>query len=120
MNAGLDAVPTFVITPVIVTVSDVVGLDGVTVIDVASRSGCPDVLKTAPTLFAALIETEQEPVPLHAPDQPAKAEPDAALAVSVTVVPDVKLAEHVEPQLIPVGLDVTVPLPVPDFVTVRA
>jgi len=47
------------------------------------------------------------------PLQPAKTERDVALAVSVTVVPLSKPAEHVFPQSIPAGLDVTVPLPSP-------
>ena len=53
------------------------------------------------------------------PDQPAKVEPEAAVAVSVSLVPELNDAEHVEPQLMPVGLLVIVPMPVPDFVTVR-
>jgi hypothetical protein len=57
-------------------------------------------------------------VPLQpAPDQPAKVLPLDAEAVSVTDDPALKLAEQVEPQLIPAGELVTVPLPVPLFVT---
>jgi hypothetical protein len=49
------------------------------------------------------------PVPL----QPAKVEPVADVAVNVTSVPLLNEAEQVPPQLIPAGLLVTVPLPVP-------
>jgi hypothetical protein len=48
-----------------------------------------------------------------------KVEPASALAVSVTGVPVAKPAEHVVPQLIPAGLDVTAPVPLPAFVTVN-
>jgi hypothetical protein len=41
----------------------------------------------APTLVAAFIITMHEPVPLHAPLQPEKVEPEAAVAVSVTDAP---------------------------------
>jgi hypothetical protein len=57
--------------------------------------------------------TLQVPVPVQAPDQPANVEPAFGTAVSVTMVPLVKLALHVAPQLIPAGLLVTVPAPVP-------
>lgn len=51
-------------------------------------------------------------VPLHTPpDQPVNRRPDEALAVSVTEAPDTKFAEHVVPQLMPVGLDDTEPGP---------
>src|SRR5438132_11196346 len=52
-------------------------------------------------------------VPLHAPDQPAKNEPLLAAAVRVTTVPELNEAAHAGEQLIPAGLLVTTPLPVP-------
>jgi hypothetical protein len=50
-------------------------------------------------------------VPEHAPDHPAKVEVLLGVAVRVTAVPAVKI--------VPLGLVVTVPAPVPDFVAVR-
>jgi hypothetical protein len=47
-----------------------------------------------------------------------KAEPALGVAVSVTTVPLTKSAAHVAPQLIPAGLLVTVPAPVPARLTV--
>jgi len=47
----------------------------------------PERLKVAVTVFAAFIVTTQEPVPVQAPDQPAKVEPAAEVAVRVTTVP---------------------------------
>jgi hypothetical protein len=41
------------------------------------------------------------------------------VAVSFTLVPVANACEHVEPQLIPVGLEPTAPAPAPDFVTVN-
>ena len=57
------------------------------------------------------------PVEQPAPLQPTNVEPVAAVAVRVTIVPLLKLAEQVLPQLIPLGELLTVPLPVPDFAT---
>jgi hypothetical protein len=45
-------------------------------------------------------------------------EPEAAVAVSVTGVPPLYVAEQVEPQLMPDGKLVTVPVPVPVLLTV--
>ena len=75
-------------------------------------------VKDAPTLVAAVIGTTQAPVPLHAPLQPEKVEPEAAVGVSVTEVPWGKVALHIAPQLIPAGLLMTEPLPVPERPTV--
>jgi len=47
----------------------------------------PVVLNVAVTARAAVIDSAQVPVPVHAPLQPAKVEPLAATAVSVTAVP---------------------------------
>ncbi len=63
--------------------------------------------------------TAHVPVPEQAPLQPAKVEPAAGAAVRVTVVPGVTDCEHVAPQLIPAGVPVTVPDPVPLLVTDR-
>src|SRR5438477_5988569 len=56
----------------------------------------------------------------HPPVNPLKLEPEAGVAVSVTAVPLGKEAEQVAPQSMPAGFEVTVPDPVPDFVTVAA
>jgi hypothetical protein len=65
-----------------------------------------------------LIWTVQEPVPVQPPPlQPAKKDPEAGTAVSVTVVPPENDREQVVPQLMPLGLLVTVPLPAPFLVT---
>jgi hypothetical protein len=56
---------------------------------------------------------------LSQPLQPVKIDSIEGLAVSVTFVPLMNEAEQLLPQLIPAGLDVTVPLPIPDFCTVR-
>ena len=76
-------------------------------------------LNVAVTDWAEVIETTQEPVPVHAPLQPANVEPAAAVAVSVTEVPLLKVAEQVAPQLMPAGELVTLPLPVPAFASVN-
>jgi hypothetical protein len=77
-------------------------------------------VKLALTACAALIVTTHAPVPLHpAPLHPENADPLAGVAVKVTCVPLTNAALHVAPQLIPAGLLVTVPLPLPVFVTVR-
>lgn len=54
---------------------------------VSSLFGVPAV-KTAVTLRACVMLTVQAPVPVQAPDQPAKNDPPAAAGVSVTDVPD--------------------------------
>jgi hypothetical protein len=77
-------------------------------------------VNVAVTDFAASIVTTHEPVPVHAPLQPPNVEVPSGVAVSVTIVPIPNDAEHVAPQLMPAGLDVTLPLPVPDFVTLNA
>lgn len=85
------------------------GLPGATVIITGEL-----LLNVAVTVSAALIVTEHPPVPVHpAPLQPANVDPFVAVAVSATTWPLVKLAEHVVGQLIPAGLLVTVPVPVP-------
>jgi hypothetical protein len=61
-----------------------------------------------------LPETESQPV------QPKKVMSKSGVAVRVTTVPLLNAAEQVPPQLIPEGLEVTVPPPTrPVFVTVR-
>lgn len=56
-------------------------------------------------------------MPEQAPPQPVKTDSDDGVAVRVTVVPLLKFAEHVAPQLMEPSLLVTVPFPVPCRVT---
>jgi hypothetical protein len=73
------------------------------------------VSNVAVTDLAAVIETAQVfAEPLQAPLQPAKVEPLAAVAVSVTLVPVATDAVQVLPQSRPPVLEDTVPWPVPD------
>jgi len=81
--------------------------------------GVPDEVNVAVTLCAALMAATQVPVPVQpAPFQPENVEPAAGLADSVTLLFAVKLALQLTPQLIPAGLLITVPAPVPAFDTV--
>lgn len=76
------------------------------------------MVKVAVTDLFAVIVTTQLPVPEQAPLQPVKVELGSGVAVSVTVAPCPKLAEHVAPQSIPAGLLVTAPEPEPVLPTV--
>lgn len=77
-------------------------------------------VNVAVTARSELIITVQVPVPEQpAPDQPANVELESGLAVSVTIEPAAKLAEHLPPQSIPDGELVTVPEPDPFFDTVN-
>jgi hypothetical protein len=75
------------------------------------------VLKVAVTVVLAASVKLHAPVPVQPPAHPAKVEPALGVAVRVTAVPGAKLALQVVPQLIPEGLLVTVPVPVPAFFT---
>lgn len=75
--------------------------------------GGADVLNVAVTAVLPVNVTWQVPVPLQAPLQPANVEFVPGVAVSVTLVPEAKFALQTVPQLIPEGLLVTVPVPLP-------
>jgi len=70
--------------------------------------------KRALALVSAVIFTEHVPVPEQpAPVHPANVELFAAVAVSATAVPLVYVSLQSVPQLMPAGLDVTLPEPAP-------
>ena len=76
-------------------------------------------VKAAVMEVAAVMATTHGAVPRQSPPaQPVNTEPGAGLAVRATAVPLAKLAEQVDPQLIPSGLLVTVPAPSPAAETV--
>ena len=74
--------------------------------------------KLANTESSAFIVRLQARLPVHPMVQLLKAEPAAAVAVSVTGAPLEKIAEQAVPQAIPAGLLVTVPAPKPSLTTV--
>ena len=64
------------------------------------------------TVLAAVTVTSQTPVPLQpAPLHPEKANPVEGVAANRTMLPCVKLAPHVAPQLMPAGDEATLPEP---------
>jgi hypothetical protein len=75
-------------------------------------------LKVADTVVFAFIVTLQAPVPLHPLVHPPNVDVDPGASVSATTVPDGNVVWQVVPQLIPVGLLVMVPPPVPELCTV--
>jgi hypothetical protein len=76
-------------------------------------------LKVAVTdLSEFIVKVQVLLVPEQSPDQPAKVEPESAVAVRVTVVPPEYRHSQTAPQLIPGGSEVTVPEPFPDLETV--
>jgi len=75
-------------------------------------------LKVAPTALFAVRTTVHDPVPLQLPVHPANVELVTGAAVRVTEVPLLNVTLHVVPQLMPAGLLVTVPAPVPARLTV--
>jgi len=58
-----------------------------------------------------MVTEQGEEVPVHPPDHPAKVELASGVAVRVTTVPALKV--------VPAGLLVTVPVPVPLFVILK-
>jgi hypothetical protein len=83
--------------------------------------------KDAVTLCGAFMVTWHVPVPVQSPLHPVNRYPDAGVAVSVTAVPVTSVLLHVPlavalltVQLMPAGLEVTVPLPVPLPLTLSA
>ena len=78
-------------------------------------------LKVAVT-FLELSMTTVQILPLTSaqPDQEVKVELASATAVRVREVPYMNVVEQVLPQSIPPRLEVTVPLPVPELITLSA
>jgi hypothetical protein len=77
-------------------------------------------VNVAVTAVAVVIVTVQVLVPLQPPpDQPVNVLLADGAAVSVTTVLALKPNTQVTPQLMPVGTEVTVPVPVPAGLTVR-
>ena len=67
----------------------------------------------AVTEASAPIVMLHAPVPLQLPVHPANVDPELGAALSVTAVPLANVAPQVDPQLIPAGVLVTLPVPVP-------
>src|SRR4029077_1528884 len=92
----------------------------------ATTSGYVACLNVAVSEASASIVTEHGfALPVQAPCQPVKVEPTCGTArISTTMGPMVvstaKGAEHAVPQLIPAGVDTSVPSPVPAFPTLRS
>jgi hypothetical protein len=115
------AVPEFLrVTVFTALVTPVATVPKFRLVGVSVTAAPPVELKVAVTACAALMVTLQVPVPEQAPLHPANVEPVPATSVKVTTVPLLKLALQVLGQLMPLGLLLTVPLPVPAGVTLNA
>jgi hypothetical protein len=99
--------------PFFVTVrAHVVGVLGV--VEVVGVVGASNV---AVRLVLACTTKAQFPVPIQGPLHPAKVEPVSGVAARATLVPLAILALQALPHVMAVGLEATVPLPVPLLVT---
>src|SRR3989442_1223114 len=85
--------------------------------DVASVKTIENVAVTERLSFIVTVHVVV--VPLQAPLQPLKRAWVPGVAVSVTVVPVLKLAEQIDPQVIPAGLLIAVPPAEPRIATVN-
>jgi hypothetical protein len=96
-----------------VEVDDPPGLNvlGVRPVDESEKSG--DAMRLNVAVADAVVVRVQGPGPEQPPLHPEKLEPAPAVGVSVAVVPLIKFPEQVLLQLMPAGLLVTVPLPLP-------
>ena len=74
-------------------------------------------MNLAVTLRAALIVTVQLALALHAPPHPLKVDVLLGTAVKVTLAPGAKPCAQSLPQLMPVGVELTVPAPLPLLLT---
>jgi hypothetical protein len=120
-----DATPAVIVQFTLSEADDTVPLPVPVPVTVRVKLVLTGAVNVAVTLRAWLIVTWQVVVPLHEPDHPPNVWPLAGVAVSVTTVPLLYDALQfplpvVIVQLIPEGLDVTVPFPVPAPVTVSA
>jgi hypothetical protein len=95
-----------VTVPVPVPVLVIVRVLGGIKVNVAVQARATDIV-TLPSLQSA------------SPLQPENTEPGAGVAVRVTMDAAAKSAEHVTPQVMPAGVVVTEPAPVPAFVIVN-
>jgi len=68
-------------------------------------------------LARSIATVQAAPFVLSQPDHPLKSDPKAGVAVSVTAVPTTYDSEQSVPHEMPVGFDVTVPLPSSVLVT---
>jgi len=69
--------------------------------------------------LSVIVSVHVVAVPLQAPPQPLNRAWVPGIAVSVTIVPTLKLAEQLAPQMIPAGSLVTAPAAEPRAVTVN-
>jgi hypothetical protein len=76
-----------------------------------TKANTGDAENVAETVILELRVRVQVLDPAHAPPQFTNVDPGFAVAVSVTAVPAGKLLLHVVPQLMPLGLLTTTPLP---------
>jgi hypothetical protein len=114
-----EALPVFLsVTVLVVLVVLIAIVSKLKVVGDSETVGALLKLNVAVTNLDELIVTEQLAVPTQAPLQPAKTDPDAAFAVRATTVPLANDLLHVVGQLMPAGLLVTVPVPLPAKVAV--
>jgi hypothetical protein len=81
----------------------------------ASWLGAP--AKVAVTFCAEERFASVQLAPLQAPEKPLNVDDPSGVAVSVTLLPDSNVLEQVAPQLMPAGLELTLPEPLPASVT---